>query len=275
MNIFNTNDNIVLKGVGTSLIKDKTTGKVLIIDKSQKLSVNHQTDKEDVFGGDGLSPIYTFAKQSTTEITLTNATFKASQLQMMSSSKVTTEGVQARKLVEITKNTTKLGDNLTNVKVVLALFNGEPIEVTQTGTTAPENGVDISTTGEIKFGVSTKDGSYHIMYMVDAEGVKTVVLGDSLPNFCEVYLNFESESIKGMRYLINIYIPHARCDGNITIESSRDSASTPEIKYTALKEEGKEGVMEVTITKVNQNNEVVEIYSNKVGSAKVGKAKVG
>lgn len=275
MNTFNANDNIIFRGVGNSVIRDKTTGKILVIDKSQKLSVNHQTDKEEVFGGDSLSPIYTFAKQSTTEVTLTNATFKANQLQMMVSSKVTTEGVQARKLVKITKSSAKLGENLTNVKVILALFNGEPIEVTQTGTTAPANGIDISPTGEIKFGTSTEDGTYQIMYMVDAEGVKTVVLGDSLPNFCEVYLNFESESINGIKYQINIYIPHARCDGNVTIESSRDSASTPEIKYTAIKEEGREGVMEVTITKADENTGVIETYSNKVGSAKVGKAKVG
>ena len=273
--MFNSNDNMILKGVGNGFVINKTTGQVAYFDKSQKININHQTDSEDVFGGDSLSPIYTYAKQSTTEITMTNATFKASQLQMLLSSKVTSEGVKATKSVTVNKKSTELGsDSMTGVVPILVTLNGKPIKVSNKGSEPEADTVDISTTGEIKWGSSTAEGEYLVLYKVDSEGMNTVVLGDSLPDFCEVYLNFTSESINGVKYLVNVHFPHARCDGNVTIETARDTASTPEIKFKAIKEDGQDGVFEMTVTPIKGEAGIAS-YSNLVGRAQVGRAHVG
>lgn len=272
--MFSANDNLILKGVGNGFIVNKKTGEVAFFDKSQKININHQTDSEDVFGGDSLSPIYTYAKQSTTEITMTNATFKASQLQILLSSKTIKDGVKATKSAKFTKQSAKLGgDNLTGVEPILATCDGVPVKV-KSGDSADTDGIAISTTGEVTFGASAKEGEYLVLYKVDSEGMKTIVLGDSLPDFCEVYLNFTSESINGTKYLINVHFPHARCDGNVTLETARDSASTPEIKFKAIKEDGQEGVFEMTVTPISGDTGIAT-FSNRVGSAKVGKAQVG
>lgn len=55
------NKDIILKGIGKGFIRNKITGAVLSWDKGQTLNIELSTSSEDVYGGDSLSPIYTYA----------------------------------------------------------------------------------------------------------------------------------------------------------------------------------------------------------------------
>lgn len=243
------NKDIIIRGIGKGFIRDKITGKVLYWDKGQTLNVELNTSSEDVYGGDGLAPIYTYATQVEGTVTFTNATFKANQLSFMLASEISTTGVKSKDIVDITKSTTQLGSGeLTNVKVLYVTDpDGEIIQCTQTGT-AQANQIDISDTGEVQFGTSTKEGTYRVLYEYDATGTQTVVLADSLPNPVEVHIVFYPEDLDGNKKVMNIDIPHARCDGNVTFETGRDSAGTPELVFKILKQEDLKNTMTITVS---------------------------
>ena len=245
----NKSKDIILKGIGKGIIKDKITGKVLSWDKGQTLNLQYNTSSEDVYGGDSLSPIYTYATQTEATVTFTNATFQAQQLAFMLSSTTSDAGVRGKDFITITKASSKLSKaELTNVTVLLVIGpDGKEIEFTQTGT-AQSNQIDISTTGEIKFGDSTVDGTYNVFYEYDSTGMETVILADSLPNPVEVHIVFYPEDVDGNKKVMNIDIPYARCDGNVTFETGRDSAATPELVFKVLKQQDLNYTMKITVS---------------------------
>lgn len=246
---YNLNKDVVVYGIGHGLIRDTITGKVLYFDKGQKLTVEHNTTSEDLYGGDSLVAIYTYATQSESTVKLTNATFKPAQLGFMISSKTSRTGIKAQEIVKITKTDTKLAAvELTGVNVLLvADGNDESVEFTSTGTPA-ETGIDISATGEVKFGATAPEGEYTVVYEYDADGVQTAVLADTLPNPCEIFATFYPEDLDGNKQQMNIYIPYARCDGNVTFETARDSAQTPELTFKILKKKDKAQAMVFTLS---------------------------
>lgn len=245
----NNNKDLILHGIGKGIIRDTSTGKVLSWDKGQTLNIQLNTSSEDVYGGDSLFPIFTYATQTESTITFTNATFKPNQLGFMLSSNTTDTGVRSKEFVDITKSSTKLSEaELTNVTVLIVTDpDGNVMEFTQTGT-AQSNKIDISTTGEIKFGDSTKEGTYNVLYEYDSNGIQTTVLANSLPNPVEVHIIFYPEDIDGNKKVMNIDIPYARCDGNVTFETGRDSATTPELVFKVLKKQDLAQTMTVTVS---------------------------
>lgn len=274
---YDMNKDIVIKGIGKGLIRDKITGKVLSWDKGQNLSVEHSTTSEDVYGGDSLLPIYTYATQSETTITFTNATFIPKQLGFMVSSDVSTNNVKSQDIVSLTKASKKISTkNITGVKVLVAIGpDGSPVEVSSTGT-APAEGLNISATGDVTFGATALEGDYRIVYEYDAIGIQTAVLSDTLPNPVEVFATFYPEDLDGVKQQMNIYIPHARCDGNVTFETARDSAGTPELTFKVLRQRDKEQAMIITVADIPKEATTppVEGTSAIVDEAVVGKATI-
>lgn len=240
---------IIVKGIGSGMIENLLTGDVLFWDKGQTLNVELSTDSEDVYGGDSLSPIYTYATQTEGTVTFTNATFKADQLAYMLKSEVSTTAIKAQNIVDITKSSTKLSESaLTNVVPVMVIGpDGRKVEVTSTGSPTADQ-VDISNTGEVSFGESAPEGTYKVLYEYDASGTQTVVLANSLPDPVAVHIVFYPEDLNGNKKVMNIDIPYARCDGNVTFETGRDSAATPELAFKILKKEDLDYTMKVTVS---------------------------
>ena len=225
-------------------------------------------------------PIYTYATQSETTITFTNATFIPKQLGFMVSSDVSTNNVKSQDIVSLTKASKKISTkNITGVKVLVAIGpDGSPVEVSSTGT-APAEGLNISATGDVTFGATALEGDYRIVYEYDAIGIQTAVLSDTLPNPVEVFATFYPEDLDGVKQQMNIYIPHARCDGNVTFETARDSAGTPELTFKVLRQRDKEQAMIITVADspkeaTTETTPPVEGTSAIVDEAVVGKATI-
>lgn len=157
--------------------------------------------------------------------------------------------VKAQEIVDITKSTEKLSTaDLTSVKPLFVIGpDGETVEFTQTGSPTGTQ-VDISETGTVTFGESAVEGTYKVVYEYDANGTQTIVLADSLPDPVEVHIVFYPEDLQGNKKVMNIDIPHARCDGNVTLETGRDSAATPELVFKVLKQEDLDYTMKITVS---------------------------
>lgn len=70
-----------------------------------------------------------------------------------------------------------------------------------------------------------------------------------------MYIVFEPDTLKGEKKRLCIEVYKAIADGNLTIETARDSASTPEIKFKTMRDETKEGLMKITLTDIPTQGE--------------------
>ena len=245
----NTKD-IVMHGIGKGIMIDTVTKKAVLFDKAQELTVELNTDTEEVFGGDSIYAIYTYATKSECTFKLKNAVFNPAQLALIASTDIKTTGIKSTDFAKVTKTDTTIGKNLTGVKVH-AVFDpsGDNIEFV-TGTSAPAKGVAITETGAIKFSTESVDGEYTIAYEHDTTGTSTMILGDKLANPVEIYHTFYPEQLDGTRKVLTFHIPKARCDGSVTIDTARDSAAAPELTFKALKDEGADDIMTMTVADV-------------------------
>lgn len=254
-NAVNKNKDVVLKGIGKFYAVGLNTGRSFYSDKGQKMTMTINTESSELYGGDGKDPIYVYATKCTTEFSFTNAVFKMSQLGILMDSIITEEAVQGTNIAKITKTTKSLGEHLTNVKVKSASFeDGSTIGVKE-GSSADESGIAVSTDGAVTFGASTKEGEYIVVYSYDATGVQVLALNNDLAEPVKMYIVFEPDTLKGEKKRLCIEVYKAIADGNLTIETARDSASTPEIKFKTMRDETKEGLMKITLTDIPTQGE--------------------
>lgn len=255
MTTVNKNKDIVLKGIGRFYAIGLNSGKSFYSDKGQKMTMTINTENSELYGGDSKDPIYVYATKCTTEFSFTNAVFKMSQLGLLTDSIITEEAVQGLNIAKINKTTETLGEHLTNVKVTSASFeDGSPISVKE-GSSADESGIAVSTDGAITFGASTKEGEYVVLYSYDATGVQVVALNNDLAEPVKMYIVFEPDTLDGEKKRLSIEVYKAIADGNLTIETARDSASTPELKFKTVRDETKDGVMKITLTDIPTQGE--------------------
>ena len=254
---YNANKDVVLKGIGKFIARGRNSKKTLFVDKGQKMQMEFQTDSEELYGGDNLAPIYTYATKNTTKFTFTNATFKISQIGLLTASTQTKVGVSGRRIVTITKDTKTLGVALTNVKPAYAMDcdTGEDVPVSAGGADAPANGIAVTAEGAVSFGAGVTGTKFVLGYDVDLDGVQIVVIADSLAEPVELDIEFTPDDLKSTKQVMLIHVPQARCDGNLTIETARDSASTPEIVFQTLKDDDEKGLMTITLAQLNEQGE--------------------
>ena len=100
-----------------------------------------------------------------------------------------------------------------------------------------------------------KEGEYIVVYSYDATGVQVLALNNDLAEPVKMYIVFEPDTLKGEKKRLCIEVYKAIADGNLTIETARDSASTPEIKFKTMRDETKEGLMKITLTDIPTQGE--------------------
>lgn len=254
-NAINQNTDLILKGIGKFVAVGLNSGKTFYCDKGQKMTMTSTAEQQEVFGGDSKEAIYRFLTKCDTEFTFTNSTFKMSQLGLLTDSIVSQEGVKGQNIVKIDKTTESLGEHLTNVKVKCAIFEDGSAIAVKEGSSADESGIAVSTDGAVTFGASTKEGEYVIVFEYDATGVQVLSLNKDLPEPVKLYIVFEPDTLKSEHKRLSIEVYKAVGDGNLTIETARDSASTPEMKFKTMKEEGREDVMKITLTDIPTQGE--------------------
>lgn len=84
-------DKFIIHGIGKSVMRDfKDPKKVISFVDAQSLSVESNSSKEDITGGNKLFPIASFKQDQTLACSLTNATFQAGLMEYLDGANVTT-----------------------------------------------------------------------------------------------------------------------------------------------------------------------------------------
>lgn len=236
------NKGLLLHGIGAGVLKS-VSGKIAEMTTSQSMNMDITATTEDVYGGDGLFPLYTYISKKEGTVEITNAEFKLSQVQIAQGTKITTTGNKRNYRVLITKDDKQLIKDgaLTGVETIAVIGPD--------GNDASAN-VTITDAGAVTFGEAAVAGEYAVWFKAtDANSVKAEMLKNAMPEVATFNWMFTTEDSEGNKYQIDIYARRVRADGELKIETARDKATTPSLKIKILDPgDGHDDFAVVTIT---------------------------
>ena len=251
-NILNTP--VLLHGIGKGVF-ETVCGKVLECSTAQSMKLNVTTSSEDVYAGDSLFPTYTYITQKEGTIEIQNADFKLSQLELSQCTNTTSTGNKRSYRVLITSESSKLtaDDKPVAGVEVIAMIAPDGTKV-KTATTAAEDVVSVSDTGAVAFGdnLVKQEGEYVVYFKADSEtSVSAEMLKNAMPDVASFNWMFTTEDSAGNKYQIDLYARRVRSNGEFSIETARDSASTPTLTVNILDPgDGHDDFAVITITKL-------------------------
>lgn len=230
------NKGILLHGIGRGVLKT-VSNKVLEMATSQTMKMDITATTEDVYGGDGLFPLYTYISKKEGTVEIDSAEFSLAQLSIAQGTTVTTSGNKQSYHAFITKSSTALvdGKTFTGVSVFAAIApDGSNVEV---ATTAGNNAISITDAGVVAFGsgVTAQDGEYSIYFEADSTATTSAaMLKNAMPEVAAFHWQFKTESSDGTSYQIDLIARRVRCDGKFSIETARDKATVPKLTVKIL-----------------------------------------
>lgn len=247
------NTPLLLHGIGKGVLKT-VNGDVLELTTSQSMTVNVTTSTEDVYGGDGLFPIFNYLTQKEGSIEITDAAFKLSQLNIAQGTKVTTSGNKRMVNYRITSADSQLGtSSITGFEATAVVApDGSNVEVeTATGTSGM---LCINSTGAVDWSdISVPmSGEYSVWGLIDdTKTVTAEMLKEAVCDVASFSWSFQTVDQAGAKYQIDLFARRVRANGEFSIETSRDSASTPSLTVTILDPgDGRSDFMTISITKL-------------------------
>ena len=120
--------------------------------------------------------------------------------------------------------------------------------------TPANNVVAITNAGAITVGsgVTLDEGEYNVWFRADSSAsVAAEMLKNAMPEVSEFTWMFTTEDADGNKYQIDIYARRVRANGELAIETARDSASTPTLTVKILDPgDGRDDFATITITKL-------------------------
>ena len=238
------NKPVLLHGIGSGILKT-VTGKVLVFKTSQSMKMNVTASTEDVYGGDGLFPLYTYLSKKEGSIEVQDADFKLSQLAAAQQVEYVSEKNKRLHNVLITASDTILpGGTYNDVEVVSVVApNGDDVA----------DKVKVDKDGKITFASGyTIEGEHDVWFKAaDDTAVSAEMLKNAMPEVAELNWKFVTESQNGDKYQIDIHARRVRSNGEFNIETARDSASTPTLKLNILDPgDGQDDFAKITVSKL-------------------------
>lgn len=258
-NIINTP--VLLHGIGKGVFRT-VSGKVLEVINGQSMKIDVTATTEDVYGGDGLFPLYTYISKKEGTVEIDSADFKLSQVAIAQGTENHTSGNKRIRRVLITKSATTLAgttETLSGVEVIAMIApdgSNQPVVASvPTGSDVDEDDyLVISSAGEITVGdnITLQDGEYAVWFKAnETNAVSAEMLKNAMPEVASFNWMFVTEDSEGNRYQVDIYARRTRADGQLSIETGRDSASVPKLTVKILDPgDGHDDFAVITITKL-------------------------
>ena len=249
---FDLTKNMVLHEIGKGYLMTKS-GAFNEITYGQKTTFDITSTLVDVEGGDSLFPIYTFISKKAGSVTIDAATFNLSQAAVTNVANITTTGLKKLNRLLVASTASSLG-TYTGVSDVIAVGpDGNTVAVTQTGTAAAADEIDISDTGAIIWGTGVVAGEYIIWFKSDApsESASMGLLKNAMPEVSELHWTIKGAELDGDYYQVDIEAPRVRADGTFKIDVAKGTATVPQLKFNILDPgDGSNDFMKITVSKI-------------------------
>ena len=230
------NKGILLHGIGRGVLKT-VSSKVLEMSTAQTMKMDITATTEDVYGGDGLFPLYTYISKKEGTVEIDMAEFSLAQLSIAQGVTVTKTGNKQSYHTFITKTSTALvnGKTFTGVNVFAMVAPDGTNIVPATDIDASK--ISVASDGTVAFGASAsvQDGEYSVYFEADYDDtVQAAMLKDAMPEVASFYWSFKTESSAGEKIQVDIMARRVRCDGKFSIETARDKATVPKLTVKIL-----------------------------------------
>ena len=227
-------ENLVIHGVGSAYLIG-TNGSAVKLGTLQDMTIEVSSSTEDVFGGDGLYPIFNYIKEKSATFKFKNATFDLGLLGASQGVDVTAGGfafgnealvVAASKTLAITTGVEVESVAVVCDGVILTRVAGTPSAGEYTVTTAGAmtfNTAEVGKTADVSYVYTTTDGS-----TLD-------VLTTSVPGYVELrHTSQPTELPDGKNVILSTRIYKARCEGSLSVNQARGEASAPELSFKSV-----------------------------------------
>ena len=230
--------NLVLHGVGEAFLLSGD-GKVSAkLGSLQDMTIEVTATMEDVFGGDGLFPIYNYIKEKSASFKFKNACFDLNVV-AASQGEAVAEGAFAfgsEDIVVKASDNKLLVDSGVEVESVIAVVDGvglTRVEGSPTGTKT----FAVTSAGVLDFSSDLTAGTQvHIDYVYTVTDGSTVdVKTTSVPGYVELrHTSQPTELPNGRKAVLTTRVYNARCEGGLTLSYARGEATAPELNFKSV-----------------------------------------
>jgi hypothetical protein len=241
------NTDVVLEGVGSAMLIGND-GTLTPLGTIQDMSIAIATTTEKVYGGDSIFNFYEFIKEKTCTFEFTNAVLNLGMIQLSQGTSLSTGECYGSDVV--TCNT--LSAQLSQPAGITTIMNEITVVDNATGLKltpvvdipASATEVKISALGVVTFFTGATDGAQFTVSYVYRPVTRTSgtdILTTSIPGFVElrhvsktIIMPISAQNPTGGTYRVHTRVYRARCDGAMTIDYKRGTASAPKLKFASL-----------------------------------------
>ena len=229
--------NLVLYGIGTAYILG-SDGKVQAkLGSLQNMTIEITSTIEDVFGGDGLFPIFNFIKEKGANFKFTNACFDLDVVAASQGVAATAGGVAlGHEEVEIKSNKAQLSISKDiDIDSVMVIVNDETLTKVDT-LTSKTKAFTVASTGALQFSSDIATGTAIVDYIYAVTDGSTVdVLTTSVPGYVQLrHESFPTELPNGRKAVLTTIVYKARCEGGLSLDYTRGEAVAPELSFKSV-----------------------------------------
>lgn len=227
-----------VQGVGSGVMAG-ADGTAMPLFEMQDMGIEISTSMENVFGGDGMFPLYNFVKEKSAQFTFTNATFDMDMLKYAQGATMGSAGdIVGFDSITITAGAGTLSIT-TGVDVNSVIVVGDDgTKYSKVGATPATGQFTVTNLGVMTFATADNGKVVKVSYIASAtgSGIESAdILTTSVPGFVEIrHRSLPIEQPDGSKVEIHTRIFKARCDGKINIDFKRGTAFAPKLTFQSL-----------------------------------------
>ena len=234
------NTGFIVNGVGSGVLIPSDGSDPIEITRGQDMTLEITATDEDVYGGDGLFPFFSFTKEKSGKVTINDATFKLNQLKVTQNATIdtTTATKYVTEDIVVSAASTATLSNTSGVdySTVVCYNASTGAVVTNEGTTTPTEATQFIATaaGVITFGASVT-GTYTFSYYVtDTNSISATVMTNVVPGVNELRWKMTTQDESGTSYNISIRAKKVKTAGSFNLDFKRASASVSKLEFKVL-----------------------------------------
>ena len=229
--------NLVLTGVGTAYLLG-ADGKInAVLGKMQSMKIEITSTIQDVYGGDGLFPIFNFIKEKSANFKFKNAVFDLDVVATSQGTTVATGSIALGHEEFTLSGTIHTLTNVTGLDLDTVVITADGTTLTKvadasTGTAS----YAITEAGAITFTSDVTGKAIVADYVyTDTNGQTVDVLTNSVPGYVQLRHESQPTELKnGKKVVLTTIIYKARCEGGLSLDYSRGEAVAPELTFKSV-----------------------------------------
>lgn len=233
----NSTNELVLHGVGKGLVVYQD-GSTVPFTNAQSVSIEISSTDEDVYGGDGLFPIFSFIKEKGGSLKITNATTSIKHLEVTQGAEVTTTEAKALMVSDVktpASGTCTLSKTAgIDVSTVTCVKQATGEALTRVETDPAEGQFSVTEAGVVKVNDGVTEALDFSYCYTSNKAISAKLATNAIPGVVEYRHHLVTEDVNGKKYNVFFRVYQAKCSGSFQFNMERGTASAPSLEFKLL-----------------------------------------